>query len=73
MLTATMPSKKKSGKRSKRPPNPNAIFLTLDDETAAALVAFIDDQKVPPERTAVVLHALRRFLAAEGFLKPAPK
>lgn len=73
-MLATMPPprKKAAGKRPKKQPNPNAVFLTLDDETAAALVAFLGAQKIAPERTAVIVHALRAFLVSEGFLK-APK
>lgn len=72
MNTATMPPPKKKP-ASKRQPNPNVIFLTLDDETAQALVAYIDAQEVPPERTTVALTALRQFLAAKGFLKLPPR
>lgn len=73
MLATMPPPKKKPGSRPKKQPNPKAMFLTLDDATAAALVAFLGAQKVAPERTAVVVHALRAFLTSEGFLKPAPK
>jgi cytochrome c553 len=64
----TMPPRKKP---SRKEPNPNAVFVRLDDETAEALAAFIKSQKVAPERPAVIVHALRAFLTSEGFLKPA--
>lgn len=68
-MLETMPPPKKKPNQPKRVPNPNAVFVRLDDETGAALAKFVAAQKVPPERTAVIVIALRQFLAAEGYLK----
>lgn len=46
------------------------VFITLDDATEAALVRFIADQRVRPERAAVGLTALTEFLTKEGYLPP---
>jgi hypothetical protein len=69
MLTL-MPPKKKPGKALK---NPEQVLMRMDPETQAAFEAFIAAQKVPPERPAVTLIALRLFLASEGFLALPPK
>jgi hypothetical protein len=72
MLTL-MPPKKKPGRLGKKPKNPGMLMLRMDDATVAALEAYLGAQKVPPERTAVALVALRQFLTAEGFLKAPAK
>ena len=64
-MLATMPPKKKP---AKKPANPNNVFLRVDDETANALAAYIEKQEVPPERTTVIVTALRHFLAERGYL-----
>jgi hypothetical protein len=70
-MLSTMPApKKKAG--GKKPANPNNVFLRVDDVTASALGSYIAKQEVPPERTTVIITALRHFLAERGFL-PKPK
>lgn len=50
------------------------VFMTLDDETWAALETYRADQDVPPERAAVCLKSLRAFLVDREYLpKPAPR
>lgn len=46
-----------AGKRKR-----NAIFLTLDDATETRLQAFLEKQRVKPDRAAVALTALIEFL-----------
>ncbi len=73
MLTTMPPPKKKPGRVGRKPKNPGMLMLRLDADTVAALEAYIVAQEVPPERTAVGLTALRRFLSDKGFLKAHPK
>lgn len=43
------------------------INIRLGQEREAAVAAFIAAQKVPPDKTAVILKALEVFLEQEGF------
>lgn len=67
----TMPKPRKS-----EPPKPVSkprgpvLFIRLDGDTEAALVAFIAAQDVEPDRSAVGLKALRGFLRERGFYPP---
>lgn len=63
-MLATMPPRKK--KARPRPGVP--LFVRLDEDTAAALDSFIKAQEFKPEKTAVVVSALRHFLADRGYL-----
>ncbi len=66
-----MPNKKQgSGRKLK---NPEQVLIRMDPETQTALEAYIAAQTVPPERPAVALTALRRFLSEQGFLKAPAK
>ena len=47
------------------------LNLRLGAEREAAVAAFIAAQKVPPDKSAVVLAALDAFLRDEGFWPPA--
>lgn len=67
-----MAPKRKPGRVGRKPKNPGMLLLRLDDETTAALAAYINSFEVKPERTAVGLAALRQFLAERGHL-PKPK
>lgn len=49
------------------------LFMTLDAETEAALVAYIAAQEVEPDRSAVGIKALRLFLSERKYLKPDPR
>lgn len=49
-----------------------SVFLSLDDETDAALDKFRADQRVVPERPAVAFTALVEFLRREGYLPGKP-
>jgi hypothetical protein len=49
------------------------VFMTLDDESWAALESFRASQDVAPERAAVCLKALRQFLTEREFIKPAAR
>lgn len=49
------------------------LFITLDDETEAGLVAYIASHEVPPDRSAVGLVALRQFLTERKYLKPSSR
>ena len=51
------PKSEQGGKRKR-----NAIFITLDDPTEGRLQAFLDLQRVKPDRAAVALTALLEFL-----------
>ncbi len=73
MLVAMPPNKKPAPKGSKKEPNPNAVFVRLDDDTAEALKKYVSSLEAPPERTTVITVALRQFLERKGFLKPPPK
>lgn len=66
---ADPPKKKKPSKSKGRNP---VVFLTLDLATDAALQAFIAAQPVEPDRSAVALKALRRFLMDQGFPPSSP-
>jgi hypothetical protein len=43
------------------------LYLRLTDDHERALQAFIDAQRIKPDRTAVGLAALEELLAKEGF------
>lgn len=47
--------------------------LRLGPDREAALARFIESQEVPPEKTAVILRALDKFLAEKGLLPPADR
>jgi hypothetical protein len=68
-MNALMEPKKPKGS-GKKLKNPEQVMIRMDAETQSALEKFIAAQKVPPDRPAVALIALRLFLQAEGFLKP---
>ena len=72
MLTLMPPKKKKPSLVGRKPKNPGMLMLRMDEATVAALDAYLTAQKVPPERTAVALVALRQFLTAEGFPPAKP-
>lgn len=76
MLVGTMTTPKKprggAGKPAKKPRGP-VVFISLDDDTEAALQSFIAAQPVSPDRAAVGLTALRRFLSEHGHFPPKPK
>lgn len=56
------------------PKRRHTVFVTLDDDTEAALEKFRGDQVVPPDRAAVTLKGLQKFLEEQGYFKPpAPK
>ncbi len=61
------PPRKGSSKKLK---NPEQVLVRMDPETQTALEKYIASQVVPPERPAVVLIALRRFLVEQGCLAP---
>jgi hypothetical protein len=44
-----------------------SVFLSLDEPTEAALLAFIDAQRVKPSAPAVAFTALVEFLRKEGY------
>lgn len=48
------------------------VSITLYDDIAAGLECYLDSQEARPSVTAVIQTALRRFLAAKGYLRPAP-
>jgi hypothetical protein len=68
-MLGTMPPPKKKPGEGKKLKNPDILFIRMDLATQAALAAFIADQEVPPERPAVGLIALQKFLAERGYLK----
>lgn len=43
------------------------LFMRISANLHRALQAFIASQRVPPERTTVVIQALTEFLDREGF------
>ncbi|MCX8050121.1 MAG: hypothetical protein N3A55_10760 [Methylohalobius sp.] len=45
--------------------------ITLSEEIAQALEAYLKAQEVPPSRTAVIQAALREYLSRRGYL-PEP-
>lgn len=71
-----MAEKKPAGKqpKSQKPPKRkrDVLFISLDSETEACLVAFIASQVVEPDRSAVGLKALREFLGKQGYWPPKP-
>jgi hypothetical protein len=72
MLGTMPPKKRKPDRVGRAPKNPGMLLLRLDEDTVAALTAYLASLEVPPERTAVGLAALRKFLAERGF-PPKPK
>lgn len=50
------------------PKKRNAIFVSLDDDTEAAIREFIAAQRIPPDRSAVGFTALVELLTREGYL-----
>lgn len=44
--------------------------ITMTDELERAVVAYQQDQEVPPALTAVAQAALREYLAERGYLSP---
>ncbi len=49
------------------------ITIRLGHEREAAVAVFIEKQKVKPEKTAVILAALDKFLAEEGLWPNPPQ
>ena len=48
------------------------LYLRLTPEHEVALLAFINAQRIKPDRTAVGLTALEELLAKDGFWPPKP-
>lgn len=46
--------------------------LRLSHDLSAALTAFVNAQKVPPDKSQVLLKALEKFLEEDGFWPPKP-
>ena len=44
--------------------------VRLGDALEKAVVTYIESQEVPPDKTAVILTALRKFLAEKGLWPP---
>jgi len=61
---------------SKQKPTPKrerkVVFVSLDDDTDAALEQFRKAQRISPERSAVGYTAIIEFLRREGYLKSPP-
>lgn len=75
--TATLPvmAKKKTGSDEPTPPKTPkdrgpVLYLRLSPEHEAALQAFVNAQRIKPDRTAVGLTALEELLQKEGFWPP---
>ena len=67
-------SKKKSQPEQPLPTGRSPVLnVRLGHEREAAIAAFIASQKVPPDKTAVVLAAVDKFLTEEGLWPPTPK
>lgn len=66
--TIKKPDDPQPAKTSKR--RGPVLFISLDANTEASLVAFISSQVVEPDRSAVGLKALREFLAKQGYWPP---
>ena len=49
------------------------LFIRLDADTEAALVAYIAAQDVEPDRSAVGKKALHEFLSKRGHWPPKPR
>jgi biopolymer transport protein ExbD len=64
----TMSKQRKQSKQE--PEKPKPVYLRIDADTDAALASYISKQQVPPERTAVTLAALRKFLREQGDYPP---
>lgn len=58
-MTGIMSKGKKAG---------DILSVRLDPELASALEAFRADQRIRPDKTAVMTTALREFLEREGYL-----
>lgn len=68
-MLAVMSKPKKPVAESKNP----VLHMRMPDFLEQALQAFIADQRVPPDRTAVGLTALEEFLRKEGYLTDPSK
>jgi len=67
----TMP---KPRKQTTEPKHRGAVlFIRLDADTEAALVAYIAAQDVEPDRSAVGKKALHEFLSKRGHWPPKPR
>ena len=62
--------KKKPEKSSREAAKPPPLFVRIDWPLHDAVQAFIESQPAPPDRTAVVVAALREFLAKHGHWPP---
>ena len=74
-MLGTMPKppkkpNKTSGSSAREPKHPNVVLVRLLDPDVAGLRSYMESLKVPPERPAVLLVALREFLAREGHYPP---
>lgn len=68
-MLAVMAKPKKVVADTKQP----VLHMRMPEFLEEALQAFIADQRVPPDRTAVGLTALEEFLRKEGYLPDPPK
>jgi hypothetical protein len=76
MMSGMSKPKKATAKPAAEKPAPESrgpvYNLRLSHAHASALAAFVNAQKVPPDRSQVFLKALEKFLAEDGFW-PWPK
>jgi hypothetical protein len=63
-------AKAPKGKRDKHRDTAPVIYLRLDANTYRGLLAYIDRQETPPDKTTVGLVALRQFLAKHDCYPP---
>lgn len=66
-MAKTKPTKPETQPTTGRAP---VLNLRLGHEREAAIAEFIAAQKVPPDKTAVVLAAVDKFLEEEGLWQP---
>ncbi len=71
-MIPVMSKQKKQPATDAKKPNP-ILYLRLDDDTEAALQAFLARQEVKPDRTAVGMTALHQFLAKHNLWPYPPK
>lgn len=72
MLSGMAKSKKSPAEQNQPAGRAPVLNLRLGHELEAAVAVFIARQKVKPDKTAVVLAAVEKFMAEEG-LWPPPK
>lgn len=72
MLHCVSKRKPKPTDTSEKPSRGPVLYVRMPDELESAMQAFIQAQRIRPDRTAVAITAIEELLAKEGFWPPKP-